>query len=84
MLNKEGKALLSKIEDIVSNTDDATNIDAGIMVNDDVSYNYLIVAFDDRYEVYLYNDEKDILVKGTSKYLADAKEKAVNELDKNK
>ncbi len=73
-----GDILLAKI----GNIDDANKVDVGVMINNGVSVDYAIVATDDLYEVYLYDDEKNVLIKGVSKYLAHAKRYAVQELNK--
>lgn len=72
--------MLSKIKNL--NLDDAENIEPGVLVQNEKAYSYFIVKFKQHYEVYLYDDDNDTLVKGTDKKLEVAQMKATNELNK--
>lgn len=72
--------MLSKIKNL--NLDDVKHIEPGIMVRNNKAYSYFIVKFKQHYEVYLYDDDNETLVKGTDKKLEVAQEKATDELNK--
>lgn len=55
--------------------------DTGIMIYDvDKPLTYLTMQYESEFNVYLYDDEKDILVNSRAKFLEDAKELAFEKM----
>lgn len=71
---------MGKLGKIVKQSKDVLDTEVGILVYDNMPVTYVILTFVDHYVVYLYDDDRDILVKGESEDLETAKDFAVSRL----